>query len=84
MLENIIQYRFQEGEGAWDVKAGNYELFKARNNAEVLSTDIRLLPGIEITMAIIVSRQTYTDETCSISRCGSTETTPTVSGGRVW
>ena len=84
MLENIIQYRFREGEGALDVKAGNYELFKAKNSSEVISAEIRLLPGTEITMAIIVSRQTSDDETCPISRCGSTQTTLTVGGGRVW
>jgi hypothetical protein len=84
MLENIIQYRFRQGEGAREVKAGNYELVKTKNSSQPLSKDVRLLPGTEITMAVIVRKRTSDDETCPMTRCGSTETTPIMGGGRVW
>jgi hypothetical protein len=84
MLENIIRYRFRQGDGSREVRAGNYELFKAKNSSQVLSEEVRLLPGTEITMAIIIHTQTPDDETCPMARCGSTGSAAPTRGGRVW
>lgn len=84
MLDNIIQYRFREGDGSRDVQAGNYELFKAKNTCQLLSAEMRLLPGMEIKMAVLVSRPILNDEACPMPRCGSTKTMSAVGGGRTW
>ena len=84
MLENIVQYRFRHGDGASEVQAGNYELFRTRNNSHVFTERDRLLPGTEITMAIIIRHRTPEEEVCPMAICASTRTELTVGGGRVW
>jgi hypothetical protein len=84
MLKNIIEYRFREGEGAREVKTGNYEFFRAKNSSQTLTEDVRLLPGMEITMAILIRRDTSEDEVCPILSCGSTQTEPTIGGCWRW
>src|SRR5215471_12868984 len=36
LLENIIQYRFQTGDGSRDVRLGNYELYNTKMSTEAL------------------------------------------------
>jgi hypothetical protein len=84
MVENHIRYRFREGIGSRSVKVGNWELFKTKNSEEVISSFTRLLPGLEITMAIIVPTSISSDETCPIFNCRSHETTLAPAGGRIW
>ncbi|PVI07738.1 hypothetical protein DM02DRAFT_580489 [Periconia macrospinosa] len=84
MVENHIRYRFREGIGSRDVRAGNWELFKTKNSEDVISPFTRLLPGLEITMAIIVTTPpVLSDETCPIFSCRSRETTLAPSRGRI-
>lgn len=84
LLDTIIKRRFKSGPGSMEVKAGNYELFKTKNSTEVVTATMRLLPGTAITMAIIVSKPTSTDEICPMPRCGSNRTSPAPGGGRLW
>jgi hypothetical protein len=84
LLDMIVRHRFQKGEGSLDVKFGNYELFKTKNSKQVISADVRLLPGTEITMAIIVSRPVSNEERCPMPRCGSSLNSPAPGGGLSW
>jgi hypothetical protein len=83
MLENHIHYRFREGIGSQDVKAGNWELFKTKNSNDTILPHSRLLPGLEITMAIILSTPILSDERCPITKCQSDKTTVAPAGGRI-
>lgn len=83
LLDAVIKHRFNTGPGSLDVEAGNYEYFKMKNSDDVLSKNSQLLPGMAITMAIIVSRQTSVDETCPKPECGSIQTVKSPGGGRI-
>jgi hypothetical protein len=83
-LDVIIQHRFREDEISRHIKAGNYELFKTKSSHEVIQSNSRLFPGMEITMAIILDRLSNNDENCPIPRCGSFQTTAAAGGGRIW
>jgi hypothetical protein len=84
LLDTIIRDRFQNGPGASDVRGGNYELCKTKRRSEQITTTSRLLPGTEITMAIIIATPEAIDATCPIRRCGSIEITAYPGGGFTW
>lgn len=84
LLNAIVQHRFLDGPGSLDVKAGNYELVNAKNSNQVLSASMRLLPGTNITMAIIIRRPELMNDSCPIRICGSTNTVARRGGGRLW
>jgi hypothetical protein len=84
LLDTIIKHRFLEGPGSSEVEAGNYELFNTKNSRQVISANARLLPGANITMAILVSRAELVGEECPMLRCRSTRTTAAPGGGRLW
>jgi hypothetical protein len=84
LLDTIIKYRFLDGPGSLDVKVGNYELFKTKDNKEVLSATTRLLPGTSITMAILIGKLELTDHTCPMPLCRSNRSTAVPGGGRLW
>jgi hypothetical protein len=81
MAENIIRFRFRTGHGSLDVRVGNYELFKTKNSEQTITPHIRLLPGTEITMAIIVNRQATSSNRCPMPRCQSSRIKALPSGG---
>lgn len=87
LLNAIIKHRFLEGPGSSEVQADNYEIFSTKNSQVVISENVRLLPGASIIMAILLekpARKIYTDETCPMPKCGSTITTASPGGGRMW
>jgi hypothetical protein len=87
LLVAIIKHKFQEGPGAVQVAAEEYEIMNARNRLHILSADSELRPGGTLTMAIIVGLPRsvlLTHDTCPMPRCRSTETTKTTNGGRQW
>lgn len=84
MLDAAIKARFSTGPGSIEVRIGNYEYFKTKNSYEVLSDKSPLLPGTEITMAVIVVLQTSTSEACPMPKCGSANTSECSGGGRTW
>jgi hypothetical protein len=84
LLEAVVRQRFKTGPGSLEVRFGNYEYFKTDNSTDVLSKTTRLLPGSSITMAVIVSLSSLTDEACPMPRCDSAKTTECSGGGRDW
>jgi hypothetical protein len=84
LLDRIVKHRFLEGPGSLEVEAGNYELFNTKNTNQIISANVRLLPGTRITMAVLVSRPELLDEKCPMPRCNSMRTTIAPSGGRFW
>jgi hypothetical protein len=84
LLEAVIKQKFKTGPGSLDVQAGNYEYFKTKNSNDVLSKTSRLLPGMAITMAIILVHPKLTDEICPMPGCDSIYTSEPLGGGRTW
>jgi hypothetical protein len=84
LLDAVVKQKFKTGPGSLDVDFGNYEYFKTKNINHVLSKETRFIPGTAITMAIIMSQPTSTDEICPMPGCGSTSTSKCSGGGRTW
>jgi hypothetical protein len=83
LLDTIIKHRFSDGLGSLDVKAGNYELFKAKDSKQVISSGVLLIPGSRITMAILLERpEPAADYICPMPRCTSSYSAPVPGGGR--
>lgn len=83
-LEAIIKHRFKDGPGSQEVKVGNYEFINTKNSSQVVSASSRLLPGTNITMAVLLRDSGFSDDTCPIRRCGALKTTAASGGGRIW
>ncbi|CZR69291.1 uncharacterized protein PAC_19191 [Phialocephala subalpina] len=83
LLESIIKYRFFDGPGSMNVRAGNFELFKTKDSKYVLSSNTLLLPGTGVTMAILVSKPELTDHICPMPLCRSSQSTEALGGGRL-
>ena len=83
-LEAIIKHRFSVGMGSQDVQVGNYELFKAKRRAELISPNTRLLPGTEIIMAIIIDKPAFKQGRCPMPRCSSPDILAFPGGGMIW
>jgi hypothetical protein len=84
MVENHIQYRFRAGIGSKSVQLGEWKLFKTKNSEDVITPFSRLLPGLQITMAIMLRPLLPRSENCPIWSCRSRETALVSAGGRVW
>ena len=86
LLDVIVRHRFESGPGSLEVKAGDYEMFSTRNSSHVITSATLLLPGTEITMAILIDQPitTMTDEICPKNRCQSNQTSIAPGGGRIW
>lgn len=84
MIDAIIKHRFSKGPGSLDVTFGNYELFNTKNSRQVISPQVKLLPGTSITMAILVGRVELSDQECPMPRCRSNRTMAAPGGGRIW
>jgi hypothetical protein len=84
LLDAIIRDRFKKGAGASDVREGNYELCKTKKRSEQITVATHLLPGTEITMAIIIATPAVINATCPIRTCSSTEVTAFSGGGFTW
>jgi hypothetical protein len=80
----IIQHRFKEGTGALDVRTGNYELCRTNKRSELITADTRLMPGMAITMAIIIMTKTARDSSCPRPGCGSSNISRCLGGAWVW
>ncbi len=83
-LEAIIKHRFKDGPGSQEVKIGNYELVNRKNSSEVVTASSRLLPGTNITMAVLLRGSGFSDNICPIRRCRSLKTAASPGGGRIW
>jgi hypothetical protein len=84
-VENAPRFKFKEGPGASAVQRGNFELCKTKKRSEQLNVTSRLLPGMEITMAIIIATDQVTSgDTCPKRRCGSSDIDAYPGGGFKW
>jgi hypothetical protein len=84
MLITIIHRRFDSGPGAADVYAGNYELYVTNKRSELVTANTKLVPGIAITMAIIISTGRNFETRCPITQCGSLKVAAGPGGVLLW
>ncbi|KAH7095377.1 hypothetical protein FB567DRAFT_556603 [Paraphoma chrysanthemicola] len=84
MLVTIIERKFETGIGAADVQSGNYELCLTQKRSELITAETKLMPGIAITMAIMINTSTASYGVCPMPGCGSTKASATVGGAFVW
>lgn len=68
-LEAIIQVQFRTGPGSAKVKSGDYELFDASNFGVAISPSQGLIPGMRITMVIVVGRYGDYRRRCPLILC---------------
>ena len=85
-LNAEIRVRFKQGPGRPEVLAGEYEISNAKDSNQVLSiaNDDSLLPGMSITMAIIMERRLGEEERCPRPGCLSRCFVGASCGGRTW
>lgn len=85
-LHAIVQSKFLGQPGEGEIKAGNYELFQHQDSKKIIVADrgITLLPGMHITMAVVLQFISSGVENCPITSCGSSQTTTVPGGGRKW
>lgn len=83
-LDVLIRHRFRDGTGSREVSVGNYELFRTKRRGEIIEPNARLLPGTEITMAVILGTSTPIEETCPMPRCNSANISAYPGGGLIW
>ena len=81
-----IKARFREGPGKNEVVAGDFEIFNAKNTAQLLATSDHnvLLPGMSINMAIILEQAFPRDDKCPMPHCASKNFVEVLGGGRTW
>lgn len=88
LLEAVIKHKFQEGPGAKYVGNGNYELCKMDKRSDLITSTSRLLPGMAITMTIIVIAPTLLTSRhtrCPMPHCQHTQSSPCpVADGILW
>ena len=85
-LDTEIRSRFKKGPGKIEVKAGDFELFNAKNAKHVLTItdDNGLLPGMSINMAIVLEKEFAEGDKCPMPHCISKTFVEAVGGGRTW
>ena len=84
LLQDIILHRFQDGgQVSSIVRRGNYELSYAKNSAYILSESVRLRPGSQVIMAVIIT-QIGEIVACPMLSCRSREYQTLQSGGFRW
>ncbi|KAF2654207.1 hypothetical protein K491DRAFT_601332 [Lophiostoma macrostomum CBS 122681] len=84
MVASHIRYRFREGIGSRIFLEGHWDLFQTRDSKELIRESTRLLPGLEVTMALIVLPLLSINNSCPVLGCASTETVPTQGESRLW
>ncbi|KAH0558470.1 hypothetical protein GP486_004875 [Trichoglossum hirsutum] len=82
-LEAIIKDQFKVGPGKRQVMDGNYEIFNSKNSKELITESewTSLLPGMWITMAIIVESASYEEQCCPL--CQSEASKKAFGGGNI-
>lgn len=85
-LYTEIKVRFKEGPGKTEVMVGDFEIFDARNSDQVFTISGRnvLLPGMSISMAIILAKKLPEGDICPMPHCASQSFIEAVGGGRTW
>jgi hypothetical protein len=90
MVEAVIAARFRKGPGMEKVHSGNYELFNSFDSTQVINAStfesIGLVPGMRLTMAIVIGQYgaTTTIIRCARAGCKSQRFRIAEQGGQVW
>ena len=81
-----IKARCREGPGKNEVMAGDFDIFNAKNTAQLLATSDHNvpLPGMSINMAIILEQAFAQDDKCPMPHCASKTFVEALGGGRTW
>lgn len=85
-LNAEIKVRFKEGPGGKEVKAGRYEMFNTRNTDLLLTAtaDSSLLPGMSVSMAIVLEKRSEDGDECPMPHCTSRTFVDALGGGKTW
>ena len=85
-LEAEIKARFKEGPGRKEVNAGKYEIFNAKNTEHLLTAtaDSGLLPGMSVSMAVVLTKEFKDGDKCPIPHCVSRKFVEVSEGGKKW
>src|SRR5204863_6492305 len=85
-LHAIIRSKFIEQPGQDEAKAGNYELFNQKNSQQIIAANsgFELLPGMNITMSVVIQTILGGSGDCPLTSCESWETVDMPGGGRKW
>jgi hypothetical protein len=77
---------FRTGPGSRHVLAGDYQLsnFKNSNHLILDSEDDGLIPGMNVRMAIVMTKLHNSGECCPVPHCGSTTLIKASGGGNIW
>ena len=83
-LHTEIRVRFKQGPGKAEVMAEAYELANANDSRQVLTVadDAMLLPGMSITMAIVVEKASNESDQCP--SCSSQTFKEIAFGAKIW
>ena len=85
-LNAEIKARFKEGPGKKEVKAGNYEIFNTKDSKQLLTAtaDSKLLPGISVSMAVVLEQIFVDGDECPMPYCTSRTFTEALGGWKNW
>ena len=85
-LNAEIMTRFKKGPGKTEVMAGDFEIFNAKNTDQALTISGRnvLLPGMSISMAIVLEKTFAEGDKCPMPHCASKSFIEAVGGGKTW
>lgn len=83
-LDTEIKARFKQGPGKAEVMAEAYEIANAKDSKQVLTVadEATLLPGMSITMAIVVEKPSNQSDQCP--SCPSRSFVEMACGGKIW
>ncbi|KAH0562695.1 hypothetical protein GP486_002638 [Trichoglossum hirsutum] len=84
-LEAIIKDRFKTGPGRLQVLNGEYEIFNTKDSKQLISDTegASLLPGMSITMAIIIEQHPSKSKCCPNPQCSSRAFVKEPGGGNI-
>ena len=85
MVEAVIAARFKHVGGYEEIKTDYYELYNTLDSSQIISRarNEMLMPGLSITMAIIVHDYIGAGQ-CPRPSCSSKRSTKNESGDRTW
>jgi hypothetical protein len=88
MLEAVIIAKFKKGPGQAKVHSGDFELFNSHDSSDIIDpsrfTSTGLLPGMRITMAIIIGQYATVRSRCANTSCKSLRFKEAEQGGKIW
>lgn len=82
----VVLANFQSGPGSKRIQNGDYEIANSRNFTQVVDkeTFTALIPGMFLTMAVILPELPASIESCPIPSCGSRTYSDCRGGGKIW